>query len=69
MKAATWLRLLAAIMTFFTIGHTIGVLNPPAEGVAGQALDAMRRARFPIWRRCPATGSNSLRVNLFDPFH
>ena len=48
MKAATWLRLLAAIMGFFTVGHTIGVLNPPAEGAAGQALDAMRRARFPI---------------------
>jgi hypothetical protein len=48
MKAATWLRLLAAIMVFFTVGHTIGVLNPPADGVAGQALDAMRRARFPI---------------------
>jgi hypothetical protein len=47
-KAATWLRLLAAIMVFFTIGHTIGVLNPPADGVAGQALDVMRRARFPI---------------------
>jgi hypothetical protein len=47
-KAATWLRLLAAIMLFFTVGHTIGVLNPPADGVAGQALDAMRRARFPI---------------------
>ena len=48
MKAATWLRLLAAIMVFFTVGHTMGVLNPPAEGVAGQALDAMRRMRFPI---------------------
>ena len=48
MKAATWLRLFAAIMLFFTVGHTIGVLNPPADGVAGQALDAMRRARFPI---------------------
>ena len=48
MKAATWLRLLAAIMLFFTVGHTIGVLNPPADGVAGQALEAMRRARFPI---------------------
>ena len=48
MKAATWLRLLAAIMMFFTVGHTIGVLNPPAEGGAGQALEAMRRARFPI---------------------
>jgi len=39
-KSATWLRLLAAIMVFFTVGHTMGVLNPPAEGVAGQALDA-----------------------------
>ena len=48
MKAATWLRLLSAIMLFFTFGHTMGVLNPPAEGAAGQALDAMRRARFPI---------------------
>ena len=48
MKAATWLRLLAAIMVFFTIGHTIGVLNPPADGAAGQALDVMRRALFPI---------------------
>jgi hypothetical protein len=47
-KAATWLRLLAAIMMFFTVGHTIGVLNPPAEGAAGQALDVMRRERFPI---------------------
>jgi hypothetical protein len=47
-KAATWLRLLAAIMVFFTIGHTIGVLNPPADGAAGQALDVMRRALFPI---------------------
>ena len=44
MKAATWLRLLAAIMVFFTVGHTMGVLNPPADGAAGQALDAMRRA-------------------------
>ena len=48
MKATTWLRLLAAIMVLFAVGHTMGVLNPPAEGVAGQALDAMRRARFPI---------------------
>jgi hypothetical protein len=47
-KSATWLRLLAAIMVFFTVGHTMGVLKPPAEGVAGQALDAMRRIRFPI---------------------
>lgn len=35
-------------MVFFTVGHTIGVLNQHAEGVAGQALDAMRRTRFPI---------------------
>ena len=35
-------------MVFFTLGHTIGVLNPPAEGPAGRALEAMRRARFPI---------------------
>jgi len=49
MKASTWLRLLAGIMVFFTFGHTMGgVLNPPAEGPAGQALDVMRRARFPI---------------------
>ena len=48
MKASTWLRALAAIMAFFTFGHTMGVLNPPAEGPAGQALDTMRRMRFPI---------------------
>jgi len=48
MKASVWLRVLAAIMVFFTFGHTMGVLNPPADGPAGQALDAMRRARFPI---------------------
>jgi hypothetical protein len=47
-KASTWLRALAAIMVFFTFGHTMGVLNPPAEGPAGQALEAMRRTRFPI---------------------
>jgi hypothetical protein len=48
MKASTWLRVLAGIMVFFTFGHTMGVLNPPAEGPAGRALDVMRRARFPV---------------------
>ena len=63
MKAATWLRLLAAIMVFFTIGHTIGVLNPPAEGAAGRALDAMRRTRFPTHHReaWPVGRSSALR--------
>jgi hypothetical protein len=59
-KAATWLRLLAAIMMFFTFGHTIGVLNPPAEGPAGQALDAMRRARFPVMGFERATGASTV---------
>lgn len=47
MKASTCLRLLAAIMVLFTFGHTMGVLNPPAKGAAGQVLDAMR-TRFQV---------------------
>jgi hypothetical protein len=48
MKASKWLKALAGVMTFFTVGHTMGVLNPPADGSAAEALDVMRRARFPI---------------------
>ena len=67
MKAATWLRLLAAIMIFFAFGHTIGVLNPPAEGAAGRALDAMRRTRFPIMGSREATATSTVGLVLREP--
>lgn len=44
-----WLRALAGVLAFFTVGHTIGMLTPPATGSpAAAVLDTMQRVRFPV---------------------
>jgi hypothetical protein len=49
MKAWIWLRTLAGVMFLFTIGHTIGILKPPAGGSpAAAVLETMRSVRFPV---------------------
>jgi hypothetical protein len=49
MKAFIWLRALAGVLVFFTIGHTIGVLKPPAAGTPAAAmLTTMGSVRFPV---------------------
>lgn len=49
MKAWIWLRALAGVLVFFTIGHTIGVLKPPAAGMpAAAVLATMGSVHFPI---------------------
>ena len=49
MKAFIWLRALAGVLVFFTIGHTIGVLKPPAAGTPAAAMLAtMGSVHFPI---------------------
>jgi len=48
MKTATWFRTLAGAFAFFTIGHTLGFLKPPAAGSpAAPVYDAMRHIAFP----------------------
>jgi hypothetical protein len=42
------LRALAGLLAFFAIGHTVGVLKPPAGGSPTAAVyDTMRSVRFP----------------------
>ena len=48
MKAATWLRVLAGVMAFFTAGHTMGMLSPPPNEAARVVVETMQRAHFPI---------------------
>jgi len=48
MKAWIWFRALAGVLLFFTLGHTIGVLKPPAAGSpAAGVLATMWRVQFP----------------------
>jgi hypothetical protein len=49
MKAWIWLRSLAGVLLFFTVGHTVGVLKPPAVGSPAAAVfETMRNVRFPV---------------------
>jgi len=49
MKAWMWLRGLAVVLALFTIGHTAGILTPPAHGSSAAAvLDTMQTVRFPV---------------------
>jgi hypothetical protein len=49
MKAWIWLRALAGVLLFFTIGHTVGVLKPPTGGSPAAAVfETMSRVRFPV---------------------
>jgi hypothetical protein len=49
MKAWIWLRALAGIFVFFTIGHTMGVFEPPTVGTpAAAVLATMGSVRFPV---------------------
>jgi hypothetical protein len=49
MRAWVWLRGLAGVLAFFTIGHTAGLLKPPASGSPAAAVfDTMQAVRFPV---------------------
>ena len=48
MKAWIWLRGLAGILVFFTVGHTLGVMKPPTGGPQAAVFDAMTRVHFPV---------------------
>jgi len=49
MRAWIWLRVLAGVLLFFTLGHTMGVLTPPAGGSpAAGVLETMRSVHFPV---------------------
>jgi hypothetical protein len=48
MKAWIWLRMLAGVLAFFTIGHTIGFLSPPKELQAAAVAETMRSVRFDV---------------------
>ncbi len=50
MKPWIWLRVLAGIFAFFTLGHTLGTAAPHVTRGAGEAavFRAMQGFRFPI---------------------
>jgi hypothetical protein len=49
MKAWMWLRALAGVLVLFTVGHTIGLLKPPAGGSPAAAmLTTMGSVHFPV---------------------
>jgi hypothetical protein len=50
MKASGWLKLLAGLLTIFTIGHTLGTAAPTVTRGAQEAsvFAAMQSFRFPI---------------------
>jgi hypothetical protein len=49
MKPWIWLRALAGVLVFFTIGHTMGLLKPPASGTpAAAVLATMGSVHFPV---------------------